>query len=60
MLYLYGFSVRAGTEGLRYSYTATISQEDIGAGPGRHRHRAVPGPGHRGAVAQQLERPARA
>ncbi|MGH9274280.1 MAG: ABC transporter substrate-binding protein, partial [Acidimicrobiales bacterium] len=29
MLYLYGFSARAGSEGLRYSYTATISQEDL-------------------------------
>jgi branched-chain amino acid transport system substrate-binding protein len=29
MLYLYGFSARAGSEDLRYSYTATISQEDL-------------------------------
>ena len=29
MLYLYGFSARAGSEDLRYSYTASILQEDL-------------------------------
>jgi ABC-type branched-subunit amino acid transport system substrate-binding protein len=28
-LYIYGFSVRKGSENLRYSYTATIGSEDI-------------------------------